>query len=743
MAGQEAYGLPQVKELNFSTFSPPFSKIISQELLNHTNSEFRNHPELGKLPYDAPCTDCYEIIEKRTSNTRFFIKNGTEGTKFYSQASLNDMHYKNEKGEILTINPFLIPDSKNPGIYHALDQADPTTLNMNEGYTSIQLMDKSIFKFNKEITFYTSDDLIEKENFQIINRTEYSAGADGAQVYNAFNNIDQQLIYYPASIKSNYILKDISACNFDEKYLIIEDQFELPAGFTLTYDKYEGELNTFGFWYGELVVENENGIEMARFKRPIVYDSDTSDFVDPEKNNIAGYLIEQTGNNIILKQIIDIKWLTSPSRIFPIVVDPTVFGTTATWTGISGADDSPTFCNVVLSVPTPANATLTGSSIHWEYRALGGLGSCGATGCKIKHLQARICTTCDCSPTLAGVWVGVTNAGGLWIPTVDDATTADLVECFTPQCTSFNIDFTLYFNQFSCVTAGGCVTTCSYLEKFQVTIEGETVAVTALAEGLTSYTVSNCADQSGFLSASTPNYGVPGYTYSWSPIGLTGTPVYTSWPMGTTVYTLTITDACGNIATDNVTVINNCLVLPIELLSFSGYYQDNGNFLNWETGSEINNSSFVIERSPTGLNFESIGNIDGGGTTNNSNFYSFVDRDPFEGVNYYRLKQIDADEAFSYSEIIAIKASDVNSTHLIINNQDMPDDLLELTIFSTASGPADLFIYDITGKKVAANKVFVGKGATSVKLQLPELAKGAYIIAFSRETERAEAKFIK
>ncbi|MFI5172581.1 MAG: T9SS type A sorting domain-containing protein, partial [Chitinophagales bacterium] len=346
---------------------------------------------------------------------------------------------------------------------------------------------------------------------------------------------------------------------------------------------------------------------------------------------------------------------------------------------------------------------------------------------------------------LGGVWVCSPgcNFGGLWTPTIDDGSTASLVACNTPVCGSYGIDFTIHHNQYQCVTAGACVATCDYLQKFQVTVEGETVTLTALAEGATSYTVVNCADQSGWLSVSTPNYGVPPYSYSWSPLGVFGSPIYTPWPMGVTNYTCTITDACGNTAVDVVTVTNNCLVLPIELLSFSGYHADDVNFLNWETGTETNNDVFVIERSATGLNFEPIGTIDGNGTTLNLNYYAFTDRQPFEGINYYRLKQVDEDEEYSYSNVISIKSSELSSTEIIVNNDGLGGSLLELTIFSTGSGLADLIIYDVTGKQISTNKVTVGNGATSVNLQLPDLAKGAYIVSFSRESEKAQAKFIR
>lgn len=751
---QQQVGAPGIREFNFTSFTPKSNKIINQELLDLTGSEFYTHPEFGILPLDAPCTDCIEILDKRTSNTKYYVKKGTNGQKFYSEASNLDLHYRNDKGEIITIDPRLSADKINVGIYKAEQQPDPTELNMIEGYTAMQLMEKTIFKFNQGLTIYSTDDFVTFDNIDFINRTNYTAGDDGAYITNAFGQIDQQLIFGEALIKSSYLINDLSSINTSKKFFVIEDEFILPDGFELKQDIYEGLKNDYDFWFGDLILENKDGIELARIDAPIIYDSNSSDSVLIDSNiaNNISYSIEKTGNVCKLKMIIETAWLSSPSRVFPIIVDPTVFGATTTWTGVSGTDDSPNFCTVSLSVPTPAMATFTGSSIFWEFEASGV--SC-APFCKMKFLQVYITTGCSVGASgfcpgpgdplllLGGVWICPgCNAPGTWNPTIDDASSASLVSCYPPNCAAGSIPFTIHHNQFQCVTPGGCVNTCAFLKKFIVTVEGETVTATALAEGATAYTVLNCADQSGYLSASTPNYGVPGYTYTWTPGPLTGSPVFVVFPMGVTVYTLTITDACGNTATDNVTVTNNCLLLPIDLLSFSGYNQDKKNYLNWVTASEKNNSGFIIERSPTGLQFEPIGSVDGNGNSQQNSNYGFIDNDPFEGVNYYRLKQVDENEEFSYSNIIAINSGEVTSTHVIVNNEKFEGNTLDLTIFSTTAGQSDIFIYDMTGAAIASHKLYVGAGANTVNLQVPSLAKGVYILSFLRGVETAETKFI-
>jgi hypothetical protein len=99
----------------------------------------------------------------------------------------------------------------------------------------------------------------------------------------------------------------------------------------------------------------------------------------------------------------------------------------------------------------------------------------------------------------------------------------------------------------------------------------------------------------------------------------------------------------------------NANPLPIELLSFYGYQLDNSVSLEWVTESEINNDYFELERSQNGRNFERIARIGGHGNSSHTIRYSQEDSQPLNGYNYYRLKQVDYDGAYSYSDLIAVK----------------------------------------------------------------------------------------
>lgn len=94
--------------------------------------------------------------------------------------------------------------------------------------------------------------------------------------------------------------------------------------------------------------------------------------------------------------------------------------------------------------------------------------------------------------------------------------------------------------------------------------------------------------------------------------------------------------------------------LAIELSDFSGVVRDNEIYLNWESSIEINHERYDLEKSIDGSSFYTIATVSGKGDSNTSQYYSFVDSDPAEGANYYRLRQFDKNGQDEFSSIIAI-----------------------------------------------------------------------------------------
>ena len=96
------------------------------------------------------------------------------------------------------------------------------------------------------------------------------------------------------------------------------------------------------------------------------------------------------------------------------------------------------------------------------------------------------------------------------------------------------------------------------------------------------------------------------------------------------------------------------LIYPVKLSNFEVFNYNNSTILRFLTTTESNFSHFEIQRSTDAKGFETIGNVKGKGSENEIVEYSFIDEKPFEGLNYYRLKQVDVDNTFEFSKIVSV-----------------------------------------------------------------------------------------
>jgi hypothetical protein len=107
--------------------------------------------------------------------------------------------------------------------------------------------------------------------------------------------------------------------------------------------------------------------------------------------------------------------------------------------------------------------------------------------------------------------------------------------------------------------------------------------------------------------------------------------------------------------------------LPVEMVRFDAELSNGYVYLEWETASEKDNDFFEIQRSYNGDDYESIGLVEGNGTTLTNVVYDFTDYSPLSGKSYYRLKQVDYDGDYEYSKIVTIEINKVSSLNVVPN----------------------------------------------------------------------------
>ncbi len=176
-------------------------------------------------------------------------------------------------------------------------------------------------------------------------------------------------------------------------------------------------------------------------------------------------------------------------------------------------------------------------------------------------------------------------------------------------------------------------------------------------------------------------------------------------------------------------------VLPVTLASFDARLENGLVKLIWSTALELNNDYFAIERSKNGFEYHQIGQIKGAGNSISLLNYSFIDEEiPDQEIMYYRLKQVDRDGSFSYSEVRSIRTEQLNSFGLYPN-------------------PAsDYFIIEVDEQTSNLLSIFTTNGqlVTQIEDVLPnqridvsKLPRGTYVIKMLSNNKLKMKRFTK
>jgi len=179
--------------------------------------------------------------------------------------------------------------------------------------------------------------------------------------------------------------------------------------------------------------------------------------------------------------------------------------------------------------------------------------------------------------------------------------------------------------------------------------------------------------------------------------------------------------------------------LPIELTSFNAVKQDEAVKLTWTTETETNNEYFQIERSLDGTNYTTIGKVDGAGTTEQASYYEFMHTAPTYGINYYRLKQIDFDGAFAYSDVQSVDFTGKGLT--IATNPNPFSGNIELKLSKKLDRNTAFEIYDMMGRMVHSG-IFV-KDQLNLELDLSHLKSGVFMVHVSEGENAVTQKIVK
>ena len=237
-------------------------------------------------------------------------------------------------------------------------------------------------------------------------------------------------------------------------------------------------------------------------------------------------------------------------------------------------------------------------------------------------------------------------------------------------------------------------------------------------------------------------YAAPGVAQSasptWVPIGSTfilpSTGSFLVKSMRVLLVDVTA-GGCGNdFALDDIKVslCPNGGPLPVEFLSIDARQKGSGVSVEWSTAQETNTKSFVVEKSADGgnSNWNVITTINAAGSSSSIKNYNAYDPQPFTGINFYRIRQVDKDGNFKYSKIVSLKINFSKTGITVLANPFHNS----LTVdFSSSSGQVvSARLVDIAGKQVAFEKWAINAGTTRKAFSnVSGLQQGMYIFTVS------------
>lgn len=180
-------------------------------------------------------------------------------------------------------------------------------------------------------------------------------------------------------------------------------------------------------------------------------------------------------------------------------------------------------------------------------------------------------------------------------------------------------------------------------------------------------------------------------------------------------------------------------LLPVTLLDFNAQLKTPFEvIINWRTGSEVNSKEFVVERSNDARSWQSLNIVAAKGNSFAVNFYDYIDKSPEKGINYYRLKQIDATGSFEYSAIVRITNRNTGKIVVYPNPVNADATLYSGEVF-TKNQLIQLF--DVNGSLL---QTLPFTNSNTLRFSTSKLSPGLYLVRITEAGKTiAETKLMK
>ncbi len=195
--------------------------------------------------------------------------------------------------------------------------------------------------------------------------------------------------------------------------------------------------------------------------------------------------------------------------------------------------------------------------------------------------------------------------------------------------------------------------------------------------------------------------------------------------IGTYKFELKATNNAGLFSRDTLSVIVSS-VLPVKLVSFIAAKSNSQAALTWVTTGEINSDSYIIERSADGRSFKNIGQVLSNNREEQST-YNFTDTRPLDGINYYRLKMLDKDGAFTYSKVVTATFEGSSQSFELVKAA-IHNASVKLAVSSGKQQTLNIIAADAAGRVVMKRQVQLNAGDNTIENHIPSVSTAVYYI---------------
>ncbi|MEO1435496.1 MAG: T9SS type A sorting domain-containing protein, partial [Bacteroidota bacterium] len=171
--------------------------------------------------------------------------------------------------------------------------------------------------------------------------------------------------------------------------------------------------------------------------------------------------------------------------------------------------------------------------------------------------------------------------------------------------------------------------------------------------------------------------------------------------------------------------------LPIELVDFSGDSENCQHQLSWTTATERSNDYFSVEQSFDGLQFSQIGRVEGAGNSDQAIDYGFELELLVNEPAYYRLRQVDEDGTYAFSDVIRLESDCGQPVASVVEVFPNPvTKALRINGMSNQQGKGIAIIYNSLGAKVKTEAFDLPEGKFIRTIDVKDLPTGSYFIHF-------------